>query len=785
MPLSSASSLPEVQPHSTQARRATSDGDSWADTVQPFENLGELRGEHDRLLERYGELVGNSDSVDGEVRATNAMQSEITSFVSRALATGVVLDVYPERTTAQALIDYWVTVEIRCGHDLARHRLAGFDALRLPELDAKLCPYVGLEPFHDRRNFFGRETDIDRLAGLVAAHQLVIVHGSSGSGKSSLVFGGLLPGLRAGSAGSWSVRSFTPGDDPAARLGDAKAARVPADPARQLIVIDQFEELFTVVSEAARERFDLALAGLLAGDPNVHVVLTVREEFYARLSRLSSCATYADFSMRPLGYADLVAAIEKPAAGINLTFERGVVETLVAEVLGQPAALPLLQFSLLQLWNARSRNRITREALDRIGGPRDALARAADAFVDRQIAETKIEIERVLVELVRVDDLLESYRQPVKRSVLTAAGNPRTLEVISLLEQADLVRVTTHAAEGEPIVELKHEAIIRNWPRLDAWIVQKRKARRNQLALLRSAQAWDAAHRPAQGLYRGWQLQEAAQLDGLSGLEREFVEASKADMHREVEEAKQRAARYEQLLRAEQKLSDRRRALLYGVFVALVVVGGFSSIALWVGRRQAHALAREAETAQLASVGAQKAEAEAGLGKAEALRGKAKAEADADELRRKLADLQSGVTRLTKLKEGLARFRTEVIASRDILAGRYVGIISTGQLEDGRGLASIMRAAGMRSDFSLTGDPIPYTFLQYYYVQDKVVAERLVALFGSTLGLTVKLRSAVNDPNYFGPGLQRPVSGLLELYFANGEIPWIADPSRAQTPAGP
>ena len=142
--------------------------------VPPFENLGELRREHDRLLERYGALVQGDDSTDGEARATDSMKDEIAAFVARGLATGGVLDAYPERTTAQTLVDYWVTLQIRCGHDASRRRLTGFDERRLPELDDALCPYVGLEPFHDSKNFFGRDGDIERLAELVAANRLVI-----------------------------------------------------------------------------------------------------------------------------------------------------------------------------------------------------------------------------------------------------------------------------------------------------------------------------------------------------------------------------------------------------------------------------------------------------------------------------------------------------------------------------------------------------------------------------------------------------------------------------------
>jgi hypothetical protein len=725
----------------------------------PFENLGELRSEHDRLLERYSAFLGERDSPEDEARVGATMKGEIASFVARGGATGMVLDAYPERTAAQALVDYWVSLQIRCGADVLRHRLVGFDQRRLPELDDALCPYVGLEHFHDSTNFFGRDPDIERLTELVEGNPLVIVHGSSGSGKSSLVFAGLLPRLRAENARPWSTRSFTPGDDPAARLA-AVNADLAGGVARHLIVVDQFEELFTLVSEEARDRFDAALATLLAGDTSVRVVVTVREEFYARLSRLSACATYADFSMRPLGYADLMAAIERPAARINLTFERGIVETLVAEVLGQPAALPLLQFSLLQLWHARSRNRITREALDRIGGPRDALARAADAFIERQIGETATEIRRVLVELVRVDDLLESYRQPVRRSALLAAGSPRTAEVVSLLDRADLVRVTQHGTEDDPIVEIKHEAIIRNWPRLDTWIVQKRKSRRNQLALLRSAQAWDAAGRPTNGLYRGWQLQETAELEGLSTLEQDFIAASHSDVDREMEEAKQ-------LLLKERKLSSGRRLLLYGTAAALA----FIAIAYWLQRNETQLAVREKEYAEKQRTLALEAKAEANRNQVSAARHAAQLQA---QVARQQATLDSLTKRSANVRAGLvAQFQRAVIASRDVLAGKNLAVYSYEQVEESQALVSLMKAAGMTSDLHPKKWAIGDTELRYYYDQDKVTAERIIDLFDRHLDVKIRPNPKVKDPEHFGPNVPRPRRKHLELHFAPRGVPAI------------
>jgi hypothetical protein len=756
---------------------------------RPFENLGEIRREHDHLLERYGELLGDETSPAAEARVVDAMCREIDAFVARSLSTGVVLDAYPERTTAQTLIDYWVTMQIRCGREVPRRRLARFDEARLPELADSACPYVGLEPFKDDQYFHGRELDTRRLTELVAANRLVVVHGTSGSGKSSLVFGGLLPQLHGESGeGGWHVESFTPGDRPVERLAHAMAAvSGAAAAARRLVVVDQFEEIFTLVSEDERERFDAALRGVLEREPPVHVVITVREEFFARVAALEAATSYADFAMRPLTYPELTAAIEKPAAGVNLVFERGIVETLVTEVLGQPAALPLLQFSLRQLWNARHRNRITRAALDEVGGPSDALARAADAFYDRQIEENRKEIARVLTALVRVDELLESYRQPVNRGVLLAAGNARTAEVINELEKVDFVRVTP-VDGGDAVVEIKHEALIRNWPKLDAWIVKKRGEQRNRLALLRSATAWDKARRPKEGLYRGWQLDEASEIADLSPLEKEFVEASKADTKREIDEEKARANRLARLLGEEKKYSDRRRRLLYVTAAALVVVFAAAVIAYLLQARQTRTMRRQAAQAVQ-----DKRTAETTLAQVqrEVAEGKLEAEAKVSEvmqlefqLKQQLAELarqRAELKAVADLKSSVEAFAKLLEAAKGGFGANRLAIYAKGQVDEARALVAVVRKTGLRATYTSRVSALPENHLFYYYDADRASASRLRDIFDKGLGIEIKVKSRVGDPTFFGPDTA-PVHGLLELYFVEGGVPNIDDTPHIPAP---
>jgi len=222
------------------------------------------------------------------------------------------------------------------------------------------------------------------LAAQVLNSPLVIVLGPSGSGKSSLVLGGVLPAVQQ-RASVIAVPPFVPGNGVLLNLADAvltalgerrdaaaEAERMRTDPAHlaamlaqhapALIVVDQFEEVFTLCEAADRDTLVVSIVQLLAAGKGHRVIVTMREEFRSRIVELSPLTPYlrdAWYSMRPMGYEELKAAVERPAALVNLQFQPGIVDDLVKRVLGQPAALPLLQFTLRALWKARDRNRIT------------------------------------------------------------------------------------------------------------------------------------------------------------------------------------------------------------------------------------------------------------------------------------------------------------------------------------------------------------------------------------------------------------------------------------------
>ena len=526
----------------------------------PFESASELREAHAHLLDALDARLGQDASAQGEAAALAQLEPEVHQFVQRAAATGAYIEEITERTACQTLLDYWASTLSRAGMPMGGMRLARFDREMLPDLKDKPCPYVGLEAFRDPTFFFGREADIKALIAQLHEAPLVIVAGASGSGKSSLVIGGVLPALAAaatqdGPKGLRIIAPFVPGTAVLEHLAEAvlqgraedaadvsvEAEALRRDPghlhamiggagARPVVItIDQFEEVFTLSDPAERQALVENLAQLLGAPEGHRVILTVREEFKNRITELMLLAPFfggAWYSMRPMGYDALRAAVEKPADRQNLQFQSGIVDDLVKKVLGQPAALPLLQFALRSLWNARDRNRITSEVYRKVGDPLNALQNSAKRFYDSLAPQTQEEVKRILLELVRVDELLEAYRQPVAKGRLLQAGKANTEEVLGLLADHDYVRITPGRGGADALVEVKHEALVRNWPLLVGWIDDKRNQMRQRFALTQAALRWAEKGRPAEGLLTGWQLQAAETQPDLSDLEQEFVAKS-------------------------------------------------------------------------------------------------------------------------------------------------------------------------------------------------------------------------------------------------------------------
>ena len=465
------------------------------------------------------------------------------------------------------------------------------------------CPYRGLEFFDvgHARFFFGREALTEWLLTALRRtpagqeNRFLAILGASGSGKSSLARAGLIPALKAGGlegSADWPVVVVRPGADPLESLavalsavgGDKPTAGAvqalmadlrandnalhlttrlalrDAPPARRLLVlVDAFEEVFTLCAdEAARTAFidNLLRAAAVAGGQTV-VVLTMRADF------LGKCATHPALAaalsdhqalVGPMTEDELRRSIERPARRVGCEVEAGLVDVLIQDVQGQSGALPLMQYALLELWQRRDGRRLTLEAYRAIGGLRGALERRANEVLG-QFSEGERELcRRIFLRLTQPGEGTEDTKRRASYRELAAVGAEAESVQAVLGRLADARLITTEGDErrpGEGSVDVAHEALIRGWPELRKWIDADRSGLRTQRRLTEAAREWESNGRDASFLYGGARLAVANEWAEthraeLHGLEAEFLSASveaegkhKAD---EVAKAKARMA---------------------------------------------------------------------------------------------------------------------------------------------------------------------------------------------------------------------------------------------------
>jgi regulator of protease activity HflC (stomatin/prohibitin superfamily) len=304
------------------------------------------------------------------------------------------------------------------------------------------------------------------------------------------------------------------------------------------MIVDQFEEVFTLCTDdAARQVFIAGLLGLIRSPALRHtVVLTMRtdfESFVVRVPDFQPLFEAGKVLVTPLNAAELREAIEAPAVRVGLKFETGLVDALLQDTLGEPAALPLLQFTLLKLWENRERNRITWEAYKRLGGGRSALARSADSFYNGLLPEEQLTTRRIFTRLVRPGQGLEFTSNRVQREALfqTGEARDRVERVLNKLIAVRLVRLSEGDVAADAQVEVAHEALVRNWPRLVDWLEEERDIIRRRQRLTDAAEHWEALSKDPGALLSVTLLDESFRTVETSGvqlneLEAEFVQAS-------------------------------------------------------------------------------------------------------------------------------------------------------------------------------------------------------------------------------------------------------------------
>ncbi|MGE0449897.1 MAG: pYEATS domain-containing protein [Vicinamibacterales bacterium] len=538
------------------------------DEAGRFRSFAAMRLSHTALLRLYRAMGASPELLE-----------RAQAFVRSGAATGAILQSEDERLASQSLLDYWAAVLSRAEHQIGDALLADFEPELVPELPDALCPYVGLESFSESHHqlFFGRDRLLREMTSQLQTTGFLAVIGALGSGKSSLVLGGLIPALKAGAIdGSVAWRYcpvVVPGSDPIGNL--ARALEVPESPptpagiVRHLdagdqpgvIVVDRLEELFWVCgSTDRRDAFGEALFGLVTSSGKHRVVVILRSDFEAQVAavpKLDELFSRSPFRIPPLTPAELRDAILAPAERVGLKFEEGLVDRLVKEILGEPAGLPLLQFTLLKLWKLRERNTITMEAYRQIGGARRALAQAADRMFESLSAGDQATLKTILLTMARP----AAGREVVSNSVTVAelsekADRASVLRVVQELIDARLVRIVSGGEPEQRRLEFAHEALLSNWPRLAEWLDEERVSTRRRVRLTTAAEQWMAHGRDPGGLLGGSLLEEARGYVDLTPFEREFVEASLAaedSAAAEKERLRQRELQQVQLLAEEQK----------------------------------------------------------------------------------------------------------------------------------------------------------------------------------------------------------------------------------------
>lgn len=448
---------------------------------------------------------------------------------------------------------------------------------------AGVCPYRGLASYRqqDARWFFGRERSLDALVAQLRAAEktggLVMLVGASGAGKSSLLNAGLVPALENGALGDGAGRGrqvlqLVPGGDPLAEVARRIPELVPvlagadgpgaeeSDPvrfgsavraattawaggrasgARPVVIVDQFEEAFTLCSdEAARRAFIRLLHAACTptdadGPAPALVILGIRADFYEQClghPELADALQHRHMVLGPLTTAELREAVTRPAKAVGLELEPGLAELIVREVsIDGPGGshdagvLPLLSHALLATWQRRSAGRLTLAGYRAAGGIQGAVAATAERAWTGLDPTARTAARLLLLRLVRLgEDTQATRRRGTRRQLADESTDPdKTEESLEALVHARLVTLDAEA------VEITHEALLHAWPRLRDWIDEDRNGNLLRQRLEEDGRAWEGSDRDASLLYRGSRLEQArtwAQSAGDTFLTRSAVE---------------------------------------------------------------------------------------------------------------------------------------------------------------------------------------------------------------------------------------------------------------------
>ncbi|MFD7337606.1 hypothetical protein ACFV98_16590 [Streptomyces violascens] len=430
-----------------------------------------------------------------------------------------------------------------------------------PVVPGGVCPYRGLASYRqqDAQWFFGRERSTDALVAQLRAVEktggLVMLVGASGAGKSSLLNAGLVPTLQNGALGDDNGRArevlqLVPGGDPLVELTrripqlapvvsapkepgtpqfghavreavSAWAQRETPSPAPPVVIVDQFEETFTLCSDEANKRTFVQLLHAActpadSGEPApILVVLGIRADFYEQClayPELADALQHRHMVLGPLTTAELREAVTGPAKAVGMELEPGLTELIVREVStdgsrgGQSAgALPLLSHALLATWQRRKGGRLTLAGYRAAGGIQGAVAATAERAWSDLDPAARTAARLLLLRLVRLGEDTQATRRRGTRRQLAeeSTDSHKTEESLEALVRARLVTLDAET------VEITHEALLHAWPRLRDWIDEDRAGNLLRQRLEEDGRAWEESSRDTSLLYRGSRLEQA------------------------------------------------------------------------------------------------------------------------------------------------------------------------------------------------------------------------------------------------------------------------------------
>ncbi len=532
----------------------------------------------------------------------NAHQEPIPQNVNAIIA---------RATAKEPHLRYKNVLEI--AQDLRQAMLGNFDMDATMEMPVAIVknPYKGLHPFEeiDSGDFYGRESIVGeilaRLVETSETNRLLAIVGPSGSGKSSLVKAGVLPALRQGTLSDserWYIASMTPGTNPFERLESALLSIASTSPdnlihdlktdprglvkavnrlfeedeGQIVLFIDQFEEIFTlVVDETIRNQFiQLLVKATLDSASRIRIILTLRADFYDRplhydeFGRIIQQQTQV---VLPLSRNELERAIVMPSQRVGVRVDPKLVTSIVADVREEPGALPLLQYTLTELFERREGAEISISAYQDLGGVAGALATRAEEVFALLDADQRLISRQLFLRLVTLGEGTEDIRRRALRSELMSLVNDaEQLEtILGLFGRHRLLSFDHDSTTREPTVEVAHEALIRVWQRLKNWVSESRNDVRQQRRLNELAEEWLNYYKDGSYLLHGLQLQqfeawiEHSTID-LTEEELEYLQTSVDKRHEEERLETER-------LEHERRLEARARTFLRGLVVVISV----------------------------------------------------------------------------------------------------------------------------------------------------------------------------------------------------------------------